>query len=212
MALSLSLATIQQSNDNTILRFVDNTGAYSSTNITGWGTPNTALSTINGSTNELTITITITNSSNESVTYDPIDVYDYLGHAPSDVDDLVIYVTPNLLLSSGTALGAEDDELPDGWYDIEYSLDVISTGVNISTYEVQILVDGIVRNKIYDMLLNIPRTAYESTPYRIYTHNWRKLTYPLYVRSLFDAMVAYVTPARKNEILEMLNLVERLTL
>jgi len=212
MALSLSLSTIQQSNDNTILRIVDNTGSYSSTNITGWGTPNTALSTIDGSTNELTITVTITNSSNESVTYDPIDVYDYLGHAPSDVDDLIIYITPNLLLSSGTALGAEDDELPDGWYDIEYSLDVISTGANISTYEVQILVDGIVRNKIYDMLLNIPRRAYESTPYRIYTHNWRDLTYPLYVRSLFDAMVAYVTPARKNEILEMLNLVERLTL
>jgi hypothetical protein len=212
MALSLSLSTIQQSNDNTILRIVDNTGSYSSTNITGWGTPNTALSTINGSTNELTITVTITNSSNESVTYDPIDVYDYLGHAPSDTDDLVIYITPDLLLSSGTALGAEDDELPDGWYDIEYSLDVIATSANISSYEVQILVDGIVRNKIYDMLLTIPRTSYESTPYRIYTHNWNDLTYPLYVRSLFDAMVAYVTPARKNEILEMLNLVERLTL
>lgn len=213
MALNLNISSVTQSNDNTILRIIDGTGTYSSENIGGWGAPNTALSTINGTTNSLTLTITITDSSGVETIYEPIDVYNYLGHTPSTIDDLVIDVTCDMLIESGgsTAIGTDEDELPDGWYNIEYKAEIISTGVDIDSLNTQLLLDGVVRNKIYELLIYIPRTSYESNPNRIYTNNWEQLTFPIYVLSLFEAMLAYVTPARKNEILEMLNYIERLT-
>jgi hypothetical protein len=210
MAIVLNLGTVVQSNDNTIIRIIDDTGIYAETT-TGWGTPNTALSTINGSTNSLTITITITTSDGTETVYDPIDVYDYLGAVPTTVSELMVYVTPAILLDDGVALGAATDELPDGWYVIDYDLKIISTGVEISNTTVTCLVDGKVRNKIYDMLRTLPTDVYTSIPYRIYTHNWNELIYPLYVLSIFEAMVAYITTARKVEILNTLNVVERLT-
>lgn len=212
MALNLSFSSITQSNDNTILRLIDGTGVYSSSNLGGWGAPNTALSTINGTTNALSITISITTSDGVETIYTPIDVYTYLGHTPLNTDDLLFYITAADLkvIGESSAIGTNEDALPDGWYSITYELTVISSGASISTHTEQVLIDGIVRNKLYDKLITIPRTTYESTPLRVYVNNWDELTYPLYVLSLFEAMIAYVTPSRKNEILDMLNLIERL--
>lgn len=213
MALNLNISSVTQSNDNTILRIIDGTGTYSSENIGGWESPNTALSTINGTTNSLTITITITNSSGIETVYQPIDVYTYLGHTPISTEELVVDITCDMLIESGgsTAVGTNEDELPDGWYTIEYKAEVISTGVSISSLSTYTFIRGAVRKKIYDLLIYIPRVSYESTPYRIYTNNWEQLTFPIYILSLYETMTAYITPARKNEILEMLNYIERLT-
>jgi len=214
MALNLSLTSITQSNDSTILRVVDNTGVYSAiTNIGGWNAPNTLLSTVNGTTTSLTLTLTYTNSSGIETEYEPIDIYDYLGHTLSSIDDLLIYITPALLFETGSTnpIGDVDDAMKDGWYSIKYEAETIATSTVIDNYTIQIVLDGVVRNRIYDTLISIPRTTYESTPSKVSVYNWNELTYPIYVLSLFEAMVAYVTPARKNDILEMLNLIERLT-
>lgn len=211
MALSLALDTISQSNDNTTLRLMDATGTYSVTNTGGWGSPNVALSTIDGVTNALTFSITITTSDGTETVYDDIDVYEYLGATPTTVDDILVYVTPDLLISDGEALGEATDELPDGWYVITYSIADVATGTIASTISTTCLVDGKVRNDIYDLLRVLPSSVYISMPNRIYTNNWNELTFPLYVLSLFEAMTAYVNVARKNEILSTLNLIERLT-
>jgi hypothetical protein len=213
MALNLNLATTIQSNDNTVIRIQDDTGDYSALNLSGWGAPNTALSTINGTTNALTLTVTYTDSSNITTVYEPIDVYDYLGHTPTDITDLVIYISSAMLIPNGgtEAVGEVTDELPDGWYSVEYSISVITTSVVLDSLSSDFIIDGKIRNKIYDMLRLIPKDVYTSTPYRVNVYNWGELTYPLYVLSLFEAMLAYITPARKSEVLEMMNLIQRLT-
>lgn len=213
MAVSLNLDTIVQSNDNTMLRIIDDTGDYSSSNVGGWGAPNTAVTTINGTTNALSVTVTITTSDGTETEYEPIDFRDYLGASPTTADDLVMYITSAMLIPSGdtSAIGDADDELPDGWYKIDYTLYTIATDAVIDTYEIQFVVDGIVRNKIYSMLIAIPTDIYTSTPNRVYVHDWTELTFPLYVLSIFEGMVAYVSNSRKNEILSTLNIIERLT-
>jgi len=211
MAISLSLGTVVQSNDCTTLKIIDNTGEYSVDNTGGWGAPNDALSTLDGANNILTVTITIADANGTETTYDAIDFYEYLGATPSTVDDLLMYVTPNLLVSEGVALGTSTDPLPDGWYTIVYDLSDVSTEESISSYTVQCLVEGTVRNKIYYLMRTLPTDVYLNTPNRINVHDWEELTFPLYVLSLYEAMTAYVVTTRKAEILSTLYVIENLT-
>lgn len=210
MALELSLSAPLQSNDQTTLRLTDDTGVYdAANNATGWGAPNTNLSDIDGSTTTLTITITITTSAGTSTTYDAIDAYTYIGGSPSTVNDLVFDVTPAILQESGTPLGAADDTLPDGWYDIDYTVSYnLAGGAGTSdTYEVSIFIDGVVRTCVYDELRQLP-TYYNCEEINLSHDDFIKYYNPIYNYSLFQSMIANLSTSNKEKVLNILATLE----
>lgn len=213
MALNLIIGTIVQSNDSTILTISDATGLYDvTTNPNGWGTPNTDLSDIDGSTSDLQLLITYTDSSLVTTEYDPIDFYDLNLAAPTSVEDLVFNITCAELKVSGNAIGTEEDELPDGWYDIVYSIsknEVGGTGTSSSTTGYKLCVRK-VRNTIYNYFLSVPYHNILAIKSKLYTPNLLDLSYPIYLVSLYEGINSNITEGNKNHILGELNELERL--
>lgn len=216
MAVSLVLADPLQSNDATVLRIQDDTGVYdASDNPTGWGTPNeevtdiVALTTTTASKYHLTLDVVITTSDSTETTYDTIDLYTEYGPF-SDITDLVFDLNSTKLITSGVAYGDSTDSLPDGWYVITYKLASADTDTAISSTTVTLLIDGNVRSAVYDDLRTVPY----STDFETLSHNvdeWDNVLNPIYYYSLFRGMLAEVTLAKKEEILNMLSVLEQLT-
>lgn len=158
MAVDLSL-TYSQSNDNKTLTFTDATGVYDAvTNTGGWGTPNTAVTDIDGTAGTLSLTITVVTPDGET-TYDAIDLFTVFGDGGfSTVNDLVFAINASHLESSGTALGTSDTELPDGIYEVSYTYTDVSGNDpgSTDTYTEDTLVDGQVRNSVYELLRVVP--------------------------------------------------------
>jgi hypothetical protein len=213
MALILIIDSIVQSNDGTTLTITDGTGLYDvTTNPNGWGTPNTALANIDGTTADLQLQINYTDSSLVQTVYDVIDYYTLNLAAPTTIADLVFSITSADLKVSGVAIGTATDKLPDGWYDIEYSIskdEVGGTGSFSSTISYKLCL-GTVRNSIYTYYLSIPYHNILAIKSKLYTPNLLDLTYPVYLVSLFEGINANITESRKNHILEELNELERL--
>lgn len=216
MALSIKTGDITEANDNTVLRIEDGTGLYNATtNPGGWldeseSVPATQpkVSVVNGTTIHLYLDVVYTNSAGTSTIYDQIELYDEFGPF-TDINDLIFDITPDLLVSSGTPMGASGDEMLDGWYDITYSFEDDGATYTDSTVTTSVLVDGKVRVKIYDQLRDIPYVnSYErfSNDFK----EWTDILYPLYYFSLLEGMIAEVSSARKNEILDILGTLERL--
>lgn len=215
MALGLEIGTIKQSNDNKTLYITDGTGVYNAgSNPTGWGTPNTQLSEIDGSTSALTLQITITTSDGTETEYTAVDFYTSNSNAaPATVDDIVFEITcADLIDNDGDALGTADDELPDGWYSFEYSIDHnLTSGLGDTDTDTDTkVIAGIVRNEIFTTLLSIPYHKVLAKESKVYSTKEIDLYFPLYVKALFESMLAYQTASRKNEILGQLELLENL--
>lgn len=211
--LNLQIESILQSNDNRTIRLIDGTGVYSGDNTAGWGTPNTALSDINGSTTTLSLQIKITTSDFVETIYEPIDLFTILGTTPTSTDDLVFDITADKLIATETAipLGTTDTEFPDGWYEFIYSCDhnlVGGTGTSSSTTTYKI-VEGIVRNTIYDIIYTVPDIN-TIDPGNKYANQWYEITYPIYLWSMFHGMIANPSMGRKYKILKTLRTLEQL--
>jgi hypothetical protein len=219
MALSLALTYIQ-SNDAATLQLTDATGL---TGAGGWGQGgNITYTDIDGpldnvgTTYGLSLDITITTSNSVTNTYDQIDLYDEFGPFTTYPDDMVFEITPDMLIDSvtGGALGLVSDPLPDGIYAITYKViaDPAGSPSDYATLSESILVDGTVRIKVYDQLRLIPTTylcvgtSPSSCPEYIRIRN------ALVKFGLLRGMVATVSNARQNEILDILDTLERLTL
>lgn len=219
MALSLALTYIQ-SNDATTLQLSDDTGL---TGAGGWGQGgNITYTDIDGplddplTTYGLSLDISITTSNAVTNTYDQIDLYDEFGPFTTYPDDMVFEITPDMLIDSvtGGALGIVSDALPDGIYAITYKViaDPAGSPSDYATLLESILVDGTVRIKVYDQLRLISNTYLSmgtfpsSGPEYILTRN------TLVKYGLLRGMVATVSNARQNEILDILDTIERLTL
>jgi hypothetical protein len=215
MPLALSLAPTVQSNDATTIRFTDDTGTYDAgTNENGWGSPNelvddiVALTTTTAAKVHITLDIVYTDSNLTEVTYDTIDLYSIAGPFTA-VSDLVFDITPANLKVSGSAVGAVDDTLGDGWYVVTYSAYDAETSTLISSTAATILVDGVIRGLVYNALREVPF----SHSFDRFTNNateWDTLLTPLYIESLFQGMLAEVTTAKKTEILTLLGTLENL--
>lgn len=215
MALSIQLGTSVQSNDATVLRIVDGTGLYNATtNTGGWldeaaSTPATQpkVSVIDGATYHLNLAITIKTSDGTETTYDTIELYDEFGPF-TDINDLSFDIDASMLIDS-VALGTSETQLPDGWYDITYSfVDDGSTYTDSST-TVSIFVDGIVREKIYDKVRDIPY----STDWKIFNNDykeWSDIVNPMYLYGLHTGILSEVSAARKTEVLTSLGVLETL--
>jgi len=135
MALELSLT--KNISDYSVLTLIDNTGAYNATtNPTGWGATNTALSAINYAV------LVITTPG--GVQCPPVDIIADLGinFATATVNDLIYNIT-------GSMLGGTDgDTLADGIWTVHYEVS-IDGGVTIledldtqvaTYYQLQVLV------------------------------------------------------------------------
>ena len=153
MALGLEIGTVKQSNDNKTLVITDGTGDYDvGTNPTGWGTPNTTFANVDGTTSDLTLQITITTSGGVETVYQAVDFFDHNGEAPASTSDIVFTLTcADLLDDASVPLGIAEDEFPDGWYDLSYSITKdLAGGAGDSDTDTGIkLISGQVRNKIY---------------------------------------------------------------
>lgn len=216
MALISSIESIVQSNDTTVLRITDGSGLYNATtNPGGWlgeadsiPTTQPKASAVNGSTVHLYLDIAVTKSDNVTTTYDQIELYDEFGPF-TDVTDLVFDIDCTLLQVSSVAIGTATDSIPDGWYTITYSFVDDGSSYTDSTVTSYALIDGIVRNKVYNELRDVPY----STEWIRYSNDfteWTNILYPLYYYSLLQGMVSEVSNARKTEVLEMLATLERI--
>jgi len=135
MALTLDLSYVER-NDNLVLTMSDITS--------NWG----VAGNINvGDVTTMTLEIDITISDGTTTSYDPIDVVTLLGLGVGSVQaDLVIPITAASLPVSGVDLGTTSDELPDGIWDITYT-------VNAETPLIEaVLIDGVVRTATYAFL------------------------------------------------------------
>lgn len=103
----------------------------------------------------LLLDITVTTSDGTETTYDTIDLYDEFG-AFTDESDLVYTITPTMLKESGTSSFTSTSKLPDGIYEITYTVEVNTAGYSGDTTDYDILLDGQVRADVYDMLRTIP--------------------------------------------------------
>ena len=201
MALSLSFA-VAESNNNKLISVTDDTGVYDAlTNTGGWGAPNPAVADIDGATHTLGLSITITTSDGTETTYDTIDLYDEFGPF-ADVTDLEFDLDCSMLISGTTALGTADDEFPDGIYTFDYIYDE-GLGSEVST-EVDVLIEGKVRNAIYELYRTIP------TIYNCQDCKTKQILDIIFTRAYYKSMIISAYVARETELLNMLAVIERL--
>ena len=157
MALEVSFS-FEEQNDNKVVTFTDDKGTYDAgSNPNGWGAPNTAPADIvdAGGIHTLSLDITITEPDGTATVYDQIDLHAEFGSF-TDTGDLVYPIDATYLLVSSVALGVATDELPDGVWDVIYTLDEGLGGEDIHTEK--ILIYGKVKVKVYDILRDIPVT------------------------------------------------------
>ena len=217
MALSLAL-TYVQSNDTSTLQMTDATTEAGSG---GWGQGGNITYTdtggnINGTDHTLTLDISITTSDTVTNVYDTIDLFDTFGPFATYPDDMVFEITPDLLINSvsGSALGLVADPLPDGIWAITYTVvaDPLGSPSDYASLEESILVDGTVRVKVYDQLRLIPTTYLNLNASPSNCPAYLEIRNGLVKFGLFRGMVATVSNSRQNEMLDILDTMERLTI
>lgn len=201
MAQSISL-TLEERNDNKALIFTDNSGTYHAVdNPTGWGTPNVNVTDIDGVTHTLFLKVSITDSTNTTTVYDPIDLYTEFGPFTTAAD-LVFTIDASMLISGTVALGTSDDELPDGIYDIIYILDE-GLGTETSFTE-DYLLDGVVRVSSYELLRELP------VKYLTKNLNFNNYLNTSLASSYLRAMTSSAYTAKREELINQLNTLKRL--
>ena len=221
MALTFSISFLEQ-NDNLALQLTDDTGTYHAVdNPTGWTAPWAEVTDIVASDDvtpakyHLLLDVTYTGSDAVSVVYDQLNLYDLNGGAFADASELVFLIDAADLVDSvtGIAMGTDETPMLDGKYDFTYKLADNVSGVVATTFSESILLDGNVRVKIYNQLREIP-TIYDSTELfvPIYHHDFRDILVTLLKKGMFDGMLANVSDARADEVLNTLDVIERLTI
>jgi len=203
MAVTLTLAaSFQEQNDNKVLVITDTTGTAVST---GWGVgDNPDYTDIDGTTYDLFLDITITTSDGTETTYDQIDLYDEFGPFAA-YEDMVFNIDATMLLVDGVAFGDSDTELPDGIWEIAYS---IYTGVDeTDTYEITILVNGQIRIIVYEKLRQIPTTYLCQE-----CCNTRTIKEAIFAYSYLMAIDSSAFTSKTEELLNQLYTLERMCL
>ena len=203
MALVLSFS-IEERNDNKLITVTDTAGTYHVVdNPTGWGAPNPDVTGIDGVTHTLELNITVTTSDGTATTYDAIDLFTEFG--PFAVtSDLVFELDMTMLKVIGVSAGTTDDEFPDGIYEIEYVYDDGLGSERSVNYD--ILVDGVVRVAVYDLLREIP------TIYNCNECKSKTVLDAIYCYGCLNVMRSDAYAAKKEELINLLYTLERLVI
>jgi len=194
MAVTLSLS-YEERNDNKVYTFTDTS--------TGWG--------VGGNINPdgisiLTLDISITDSSGDITVYDTINLVIELGLGPASTqDDLVFELNATHLTVAGVPYGTSDDILPDGVWDITYTIDGVLPG-NSADLQETILVYGVVRSSIYKLLRQM------NTSYECEGCIDEGVLNIIFAKTYLDAMQVAELPARRTAVIEQLYTLERILL
>lgn len=192
MAVTLDLSYSEQ-NDNKLLTFTDTSA--------NWGGVNIDVTDVTSATLDITITI----SDGTETTYDQIDLVAEFGDggAPEfdDQDAMVFEIDCSLLQESGVAIGDDDDELPDGLWEITYT---INGGTGATTLTETILVNGVIRAEVYELLRALP------TYYNCDECKSKTILDALYCYGMLNVMNSDAYVARTEELISLLYILERL--
>ena len=197
-----------ESNDNKSLIISDITGTEDSTDwsqgLVG-GVP-ISYSNIDGSSANygLELDIEITTSDGTVTVYDTIDLFTEFGTFAT-MDDMVFTIDCTLLKVSTIAIGDATDELPDGTWDITYTLIDVNTPANNVVYNNVILIYGVVKNEVYEKLRSII-SKYDNAEW-LDDHATREA---MFAYSYLIAIEASAVVAKEEELLNSLSVLERL--
>jgi flagellar biosynthesis regulator FlbT len=200
MALTLAF-TVTERSDNKLITLTDASGTGS----TGWdylGNPSVA--GINSTNNSLDLDIVRTTSDGTVTSYDTIDLHALLT-SHDTTEDLVFAIDMSMLLVSAVAAGTSDDVFPDGLYAMTYTYQKGLGGDETHTDET-ILIDGIVKSSIYEMLRTIP------TKYECGDNHERDILDIIFLKGYYDAMIATAIVGRDEQVLQQLAALEKLVL
>lgn len=186
MALA-PLLSYSERNDNKLLTLTD---------VTVFGAPNILVSGITA----LTLDITITTSDGTATTYDTIDLYTLYSGPFALQSELVYEISCASLLDNTIALGTTDDELPDGIWSITYTINAEPP------LEEDILIDGVVRTGVYELLRSIP-TIYNCSECKSKT-----VLDAIYCYGCLNVLQSDAYIAKTEELLSLLYTLERLIL
>lgn len=204
MALNLTFS-VEERNDNKRLIVTDTTGEYNAvTNEGGWdatGATNPNPADIDGTTHTLGLRVIITTSDGTSTTYDTIDLRSMFGPFYS-LMNLVFTLDCSMLTNNGAPLGTNETEFPDGIYDVTYIYDEL-LGTVVSG-NISLLIDGQVRNSVYQLLRKVPSIYYCEdcdTKYILDT---------IFSRAWLDSMYSSAYVAKTEELLSDLSTLQSL--
>ena len=186
MALS-PLLSYSERNDNRLLTLTD---------VTVFGAPEILVSGITA----LTLDITITTSDSTSTTYDQIDLYALYNGPFALQSELVYEISCASLLDGGIALGTTSDELPDGIWDFTYTINAEPP------LEQEVLIDGVVRVAVYELLRAIP------TIYNCNECKSKTVLDAIYCYGCLNVLESDAYIAKTEELLSLLYTLERLIL
>jgi len=201
MALQLQLSNPIMTNGSTLLLIRDNTGDGN----LGWGSgSNPELINIDGSTLILTLDIKITKSNKEEIVVDSIDYYTYNNNTPpADLQDLVFSLSAADMEVNGTPIGNSDYKLPDGIYEIIYTLSN-SLGT-IDTFEGLYLIDNEIRGYIYTEISKIPDNILAKASYK---RDWEYANKVLSYYAYLEGMNTNLTSTEKDRTLDQLKVLQ----
>jgi hypothetical protein len=198
MALVLNLSALEQ-NDNKLLTLTDTS--------TGWGTPAvTDIAARTSLTYSLTLDITINSTSGINI-YDQIDCFVLHGGAFATQADLVFEIDASKLIGPNGPIGDSSTVLPDGIYDVVYKVQHYSGGLwsDVATKSISILIYGQIKQKVYDKLRKVAKWSECSDGYR-------SINEASYYYTFLQSIEKSAFIARKSELLQMLETLERLLL
>lgn len=186
MALTPTLSFTVR-NDNKLITIADTTVDY------GVG-GNIAVTDVTA----LTLDIEYTNSSNESTTYDTINLYNLFGPFVTQ-SDMSFELDPSHLVVGSTAMGDSDSEFLDGIYYFVYTINT-----DEATKEYSVLLDGRVVNATYELLRMIPQY------YLFSSCNNKEILDAIFTMAMIDSMESSAYVGNDEAILEQLSVIERL--
>jgi hypothetical protein len=117
-------------------------------------------------------------------------------------------VSPTDLVSEGVAMGETDDDFVDGWYEFTYTYTIVSTEATNTDFAIKI-VDGVIRNSIYDLILEVPDINTIDAGNK-YDPHWYEVTYPIYLWSIYQGMLINPYSGRKNKVLRILKTLQQM--
>jgi len=185
---NLALSYVER-NDNKLITLTDITA--------DWGAPAV------GDITTLTLDISITTSDNTTVDYEQIDlvVLNSLGPASTQAN-LVFAIDASKLLVGVTPYGTTDTILPDGIWEFTYILDEgLATEATLNEF---VLMEGNVRNAVYDALRTIP------TLYMCNECKSKEIMDAIFAYGYLNSMRAGGYVAKTEELLSQLYVLERL--
>jgi len=178
----------QQTNDATILYLTD---------ASTWGTDGIPAFL---DVDTVALTVQYETPDGVSVVYN-FDAQTIFDAAQVAVDESLL-VYPITMASLG--IGATTDPLPDGIYTINYS--VVDNGVTDTMDQIGILCDALIKAEVYKKVGSIAYQYYANNNY--YT---KPIDDVLLIQSLYDSMLANAYVAKQEEIIKILETLQRLT-